>query len=246
MIIAAGDRLNKFREQLEKTRYYTYLFVAPWKVIAFFIVGFLLSGIHFREFFYKFADGWRDHLINIVEVSTPLYNDTTTVEQFRSQVSSPPNVVLWLFLIQAFSSWIVYVFSKFAAKVYIQSFSMAFPINLTVPVSLAAITTLCSLRAENVCALHGFFPDFLFFKTPPVYYFVDFVVKDYAWVWLFWLCSQAWVTKYLWNQKNDKNASSEKLFVLPMYCSLLVDQCVALNRRREDQNEVLKKKVRAH
>lgn len=238
-----GYGLTKLREQLEKSRYCTYLFVALWKIILFFMVAFLISGIHFREFFYNFTDGWKEHSINIVEV-TPVYNDTTPVDQLTSQITSPPNVVLWVFLIQAFSSWIFYVFSKFAAKVYIQSFAMAFPINLTVPVAVAVLATICGYRASNVCAFHGFFPDFLFFKDPPVYYFVDFVVKDYAWVWMLWLLSQAWITKYLWNQKNDKNAASEKLFVLPMYSSLLVDQCVALNRRREDKNELLKKKVK--
>lgn len=234
--------MAKIREQLEKSRYYTYLFVAPWKIVVFFIVGFLISGIHFRDFFFNFTDGWKEHSINIVEV-TAVYNESTPVDKPTSQITSTPNVVLWVFLVQALSSWIVYVFSKFAAKVYIQSFSMAFPINLTVPVAVAVLATISSFRARNVCALHGLLPDFLFFKDPPVYYFVDFVVKDYAWVWLLWLCSQAWITKYLWNQKNDKNAASEKLFVLPMYSSLLVDQCVALNRRREDQNEMLKKKV---
>lgn len=205
------------------------------------MAAFLISGIHFRDFFYKFLDGWMEHSINIVEI-TPVYNESMPVEQLLSQIPSTPNVVVWVFAIQAISAWIVYVFSKFAAKVYIQSFSMAFPINLTVPISVATLATVCSFRTKDVCALHGFFPDFLFFHDPPVYYFVDFVVKDHAWVWLLWLCSQAWITKYLWNQKNDKNAASEKLFVLPMYCSLLIDQCVALNRRRDDQNELLKKK----
>lgn len=217
--------------------------MAPWKIVVFFIAGFWISGIPFRDFFYNFTEGWLPQSIDIFEAE-PLFNDTSPVEKLTSRITSPPNVVLWVFIFHSVSSWIVYVFSKFAAKVYIQSFSMAFPINLTVPAGVGVLAALCSLRADNVCALHGFFPDFLFFKDPPLYYFFDFVVNEYAWVWLLWLISQAWITKYLWNQKNDKNAASEKLFVLPMYSSLLVDQCVALNRRREDQNEVLKKKVR--
>lgn len=236
------DTLSKFREQLEKSRYYTYLFVAPWKIIVFFIAGFWISGIPFRDFFYSFTDGWKPHSIDVFEV-LPLYNETNPVEKLTLRTTSTPNVVLWVFIFHSVSSWIVYVFSKFAAKVYIQSFSMAFPLNLTVPATVGVLAAICLVRAENVCAFHGVFPDFLFFNDPPLYYFGEFVINDYAWVWLFWLCSQAWITKYLWNQKNDKNAASEKLFVLPMYCSLLVDQCVALNRRREDQSEVLKKKV---
>lgn len=217
-------------------------FLRSSKIVVFFISGFIISGITFREFFDRFLNGWKVHLIDIIEIQ-PVYNETNPIETLSSRISSPPNVVLWVFVAQAIASWIVYVFCKFAAKVYLQSFSMAFPVNLTVPAAISVLGTLCSFRAQDVCAFHGFFPDFLFFKDPPVYYFVEFVSKDYAWVWLLWLFSQAWITKYLWNQKNDKNAASEKLFVLPMYSSLLIDQCVALNRRREDQEDILKKKV---
>ena len=62
--------------------------------------------------------------------------------------------------------------------------------------------------------------------------------SQYAWVWLFWLLSQTWITLHIWTPKCERLASTEKLFVTPMYNSLLIDQSVALNRRRDDEGDV--------
>lgn len=61
---------------------------------------------------------------------------------------------------------------------------------------------------------------------------------QYAWVWLLWLLSQTWITLHIWTPKCERLASTEKLFVSPMYNSLLIDQSLALNRRRDDEGEV--------
>lgn len=59
-----------------------------------------------------------------------------------------------------------------------------------------------------------------------------------AWIWLLWLLSQTWVTIHIWTPKAERLASTEKLFVLPMYNGLLIDQSMALNRKRDDQKDV--------
>lgn len=61
---------------------------------------------------------------------------------------------------------------------------------------------------------------------------------QYAWVWLFWLLSQTWITLHIWTPKCERLASTEKLYVTPMYNSLLIDQSLALNRRRDDEGDV--------
>ncbi|KAG0723346.1 Chitin synthase chs-2 [Chionoecetes opilio] len=61
---------------------------------------------------------------------------------------------------------------------------------------------------------------------------------QYAWVWLFWLLSQTWITLHIWTPKCERLASTEKLYVTPMYNSLLIDQSMALNRRRDDEGDV--------
>ena len=43
--------------------------------------------------------------------------------------------------------------------------------------------------------------------------------------------SQFWITINIWTNCNERLASTEKLFVTPMYSSILIDQSLALNRR---------------
>lgn len=61
---------------------------------------------------------------------------------------------------------------------------------------------------------------------------------QYAWIWLLWLLSQTWITLHIWTPKCERLASTEKLFVSPMYNSLIIDQSLALNRRRDDDPDL--------
>jgi chitin synthase len=57
-------------------------------------------------------------------------------------------------------------------------------------------------------------------------------------VWLLWLLSQTWITLHIWTPKAERLATTERLFVLPMYDSLLIDQSLGLNRRCDDEADV--------
>lgn len=174
-----------------------------------------------------------------------MYMDRETIidPSYAESTRSSHLIVLWIFLAQAISAWIFYVFSKFSCKIQIQSFSFAFPVNLTIPMAVTVMIVLCGLREANVCALHSAIPDYLFVNVPPFYHLFEYIVNDYAWVWLLWLFSQLWVTRHIWSPKNDRNSATEKLFVAPMYSALVIDQCVALNRQREDPDDLENKIV---
>lgn len=66
----------------------------------------------------------------------------------------------------------------------------------------------------------------------------DFIAKKMAWAWLLWLLSQTWITLHIWTPKCERLATTETLFVSPVYNGLLIDQSLALNRRRDDQADV--------
>ena len=68
--------------------------------------------------------------------------------------------------------------------------------------------------------------------------FKFFIYRDHAWIWALWLVSQIWITIHLWWPRCERLAPTEKLFVTPMYNSLIIDQSLALNRRRDDEGEV--------
>lgn len=85
-------------------------------------------------------------------------------------------------------------------------------------------------------ALYTIFCILMFFFL--VFSLSDFISRQMAWIWLLWLLSQTWITIHIWTPKAERLASTEKLFILPMYNGLLIDQSMALNRKRDDQKDV--------
>lgn len=161
-------------------------------------------------------------------------------------------------------SWLCYVFAKFACKIHIQNFSYAFPISVAMPLSVTLLLALGGLREIDTCIFHRLVDGYLSFDTPSIYRLGEFVAKEHAWMWILAIIAQAWITKvrstaadmtneretdfhgrfqHIWTPKNDRNASTEQLFVQPMYRSLLIDHDLLLNRRRDDRNASLKKIV---
>lgn len=69
-------------------------------------------------------------------------------------------------LIQVCAAHLCYVSSKFACKICIQGFSFAFPISLTIPVSISLLIASCGIRFEDVCFFDGWLPKYLFWKCP--------------------------------------------------------------------------------
>ncbi|CAB0029537.1 unnamed protein product [Trichogramma brassicae] len=144
----------------------------------------------------------------------------------------------YVLLLAILSGYFMYIFGKFACKILIQGFSYAFPVNLTIPVTISLLMAACGLRNADPCFFHGTIPDYLFFESPPMDFFKGLLSRQYAWVWLLWLLSQTWFTLHIWTPKCERLAATEKLFVTPMYDGLLVDQSMGLNRKRDDQPEV--------
>ncbi|XP_065090221.1 chitin synthase chs-2-like [Ochlerotatus camptorhynchus] len=238
--------LATIREKLTESRYFTYLFISPFKILLFMGAGVYLSGQTVSDFFTMFSPGWGNHTIVVREMEAILNEKFPDLSSITSdlevlEIFPDKNAVLWITVMHVICSYFCYIFSKFSCKIHIQSFSMAFPVNLTVPVTVTLLLVFCGLREADVCAYNGILPDYLFFRMPPIYYLFDYVINEFSWLWLLWLLSQTWITRHLWMPKSDRNASTEKLFITPMYNSLLVDQSVAMNRRREDQEDFVKK-----
>lgn len=141
---------------------------------------------------------------------------------------------LSVFLINSAASFACYTFATFACRILIQGFSFAFPINLTVPVTLSGLIAMCGIYIKNECAFYDTIPGYLFFNTPNYYDLNDFIAHQYSWIWLIWLLSQTWVTIHTWNPCSERVAPVEKIFMKPMYDAFLVDQSLAMLRRREE------------
>lgn len=72
----------------------------------------------------------------------------------------------------------VFLTGKFACKIMIQGFSYAFPVNLTVPVTMSALIVACGLRHDDPCFFHSSIPDYLFFDSPDVNFLNNFITKE--------------------------------------------------------------------
>ncbi|XP_018307120.1 uncharacterized protein kkv isoform X2 [Mycetomoellerius zeteki] len=238
--------LGRVKKEMQLTRYFTYMLVSVWKIVAFFISSILIlhiKGETIGHLFSMLSSAFGDHKItvtsiksinsgNLPDLSEILTGDITEV------VNADFNTPIYVLLLQITGAYFAYVFGKFACKILIQGFSYAFPVNLTIPVSISLLIAACGLRNNDPCFFHGTVPDYLFYESPLPNFLNDFVSKQYAWVWLLWLLSQTWITLHIWTPKCERLASTEKLFVVPMYDSLLIDQSMGLNRRRDDQPEV--------
>ncbi|XP_043252423.1 chitin synthase chs-2 [Colletes gigas] len=236
--------LGRVKKELRVTRYFTYIFMSAWKIVAFFISTLLIlhvKGETVGHLFTMLKSAFGNHQIMVSVVQQDSNNMITDIADiFETGDKIPADVAtpIYVLLLQIFGAYFAYIFGKFACKILIQGFSYAFPVNLTIPVSISLLIAACGLRNGDPCIFHGTIPDYLFYESPPLYFLSDFVSKQYAWVWLLWLLSQTWITLHVWTPKCERLAATEKLFVVPMYDSLLIDQSMSLNRKRDDQPEV--------
>lgn len=239
--------LKKIADRLKVTRYYTYTFISIWKMICFFCSVLLIILIRgddlirdFGDFFKLLPDAFGVHDIPVEELQVKQGITLTDIGEAVPNDATDPvraweNTAVYVLLIQILSAYLCYIFGKFACKILIQGFSYAFPVNLTIPVSISLLIAACGLRNGDPCVFHGTIPDYLFFQAPPAYFLSIFIKEQYAWVWLLWLLSQTWITLHIWTPKAERLATTEKLFVTPMYNALLIDQSLGLNRRRDDE-----------
>lgn len=238
--------LGRVKKELRLTRYFTYMFISVWKILAFFISTALIlymKGDTVGHLFTMFSSAFGSHAIPVSEVrfdsSSRITDIANIVEIGEKRLEhADPTTPIYVLLLQIFGAYFAYIFGKFACKILIQGFSYAFPVNLTIPVSISLLIAACGLRNDDPCIFSGTIPDYLFYEMPSSHLLNDFVSKQYAWVWLLWLLSQTWITLHVWTPKCERLAATEKLFVMPMYDSLLIDQSMGLNRKRDDQPEV--------
>nr|ACD10533.1 chitin synthase 1b [Ectropis obliqua] len=239
--------LGRLKDELNFTRYFTYRFMSLWKIVVFLMVilfSIWTDGDDPAMFFQLFNAGFGPHNIVVEEIQIHLGGTVipnlanVTLTGDSVEVAAAYKSAFYVTLIQIFAAYICYIFGKFACKILIQGFSYAFPINLVIPLVVNLLIAACGIRNGDTCFFHGSVPDYLYFESPPVFTLSDFISRQMAWVWLLWLLSQTWITIHIWTPKAERLASTEKLFVLPMYNGLLIDQSMAMNRKRDDQKDV--------
>ncbi|GBP49027.1 Chitin synthase chs-2 [Eumeta japonica] len=234
--------LSDLRHNLKTTRYYTYRIISPWKVCVFVIcilVHLSIQGEDSFQFF-RFSEIFNERSYIVHEVHSVLNADgSVDMALIGKSVEMPINwhSPLWVVLILVFSGYVCFIAAKFACKILIQGFSFSLPLNLAVPITVNLLIILCGIRNGDPCAFHGTIPDYLFFEIPPIYFLQQYLGEEMAWVWPLWLASQLWVTAHAWIPRCERLAATEKLFVKPWYCGVLVDHSLLLNRCKDESIE---------
>ncbi|PRD24049.1 UNVERIFIED_CONTAM: hypothetical protein NCL1_44804 [Trichonephila clavipes] len=245
-------KLSYVKEDLRKSRYFSYVFISIWKMILIIcaMFGFLHLTMENATLIFKgFSVSFRSNPITVQQIrrTVLLANmpDIPTASPLDEQVfiTSTAMAPIHVAMIQISAALICYVFAKFACKICIQGFSFAFPISLTIPVSISMLIAACGIRAEDECFFESFIPKYLFWTCPQGNFLQEFVSDKFAWIWLLWLLSQTWIAVHIWTPKCERLASTEKLFVNPMYVGALIDQSLAMNRRRDDEGEIKSEEI---
>ena len=162
---------------IEKTRYFTYLFISLWKSILFFGGAWLIASTGSNSLlrhpshmfdFDLFKDSFDSHWLNVSErMDVVLEGQSSDAyeELYMGTIMTLKNSPLWALLVQIGASYIAYIFAKFASKVQIQGFSFSFPLSAVVPICATLLLSACGARAKDRCAFHNFMPDYIFFEV---------------------------------------------------------------------------------
>ncbi|XP_012535392.1 chitin synthase chs-2 [Monomorium pharaonis] len=198
--------LSHVKEDLQSSQHVIQGYVSLWRIFIF-ITGALVINV------------WKG--IDVKSFFSPKFTTSTP---------------LYIFGIQAICAMTMYQSCKFAYRTHMHQFGFAFPINLATPGAVCLIVTLCTFRNKDNCAFHKVTSDYLFFEEFLFGNWNQFLSGWYIWFWLIWLASQIWITMHLWTTENERLALAERIFSIITYDSLMIDQCLALNRRTQNEN----------
>ena len=231
------------------TRHRVYTLVIPIKLVTFYISMILItvhtqiiqSPSQLTEFF---TQSFGNHTYKVATVQMGEiggdYNDGVFEDQFYLLNDATKHAALVL-LVQIFSAYLAYFAVKFASKVWIQSFSFAFPISLALPFTLLVVETMCGARAGDKCAFQTSssfnIPNRLFFECPAMGDYFAYFWNNHTGIAVFWFLSYLWINLHIWYPKSPRLAKGEQLFCTPWYEGLFVEQSLVMNRRADGQKE---------
>lgn len=212
-------KLSAIKEDLRKSRYFAYIFVSIWKMLLIMCSMFAFLNLTMENaplIFKGFALSFRSHPIQVQQVRRTMLladlPDIPTASPLDEQVTIPSIALapIHVALIQISAALVCYVFAKFACKICIQGFSFAFPISLTIPISISMMIAACGIKTEDDCFFEQVIPKYMFWTCPQGNFLQEFISDKYAWMWLLWLLSQTWIAVHIWTPKCERLASTEK------------------------------------
>ncbi|XP_029674249.1 chitin synthase chs-2-like isoform X2 [Formica exsecta] len=227
--------LFSVKEDLQPGQHIVQGYVSLWRMFVFIngaLVVNVCEGLDAKSFFSpRFTE--RTYNINL--------NDSENSLQKKNFLTADGFMPLYVFAIQAICAMIMYQACKFAYRTHMYQFGFAFPTSLASLGTVCLIMALCDVRNKDLCAFHNVpLRDYsvVFFLRESLFgNWSGFISTWYVWCWLIWLMSQIWITRHLWTTENERLALAERIFSTITYDSLMIDQCLALNRKTQNEND---------
>jgi chitin synthase len=225
-----GMRLREFKHKVRRMRTKIYIFASIWKIIltlALMTVMMTAGNKSCLSVLYFDIDFAQDcpHLVN------PSGNNVDS-DAFHTEP-------YWIALIQILSCLMCYQFSKIACKVMLQVVSFSLPLMIAAPVIAGLFIANC--EAWNVDqSTNPFLPPYLYWTCDINGISRGFLETLYSGYFLpvsfLWWLSFMWVTFHIWMPRVERLVQTERLFVQPLYCGVMLEQSMMLNRRRDDHD----------
>ncbi|KAI3387050.1 hypothetical protein SNEBB_001269 [Seison nebaliae] len=141
------------------------------------------------------------------------------------------------------SSFLTYYFGKSACQMCMQRLSFALPLTLATPTSIAIGILAQSNKwfpqsGESAGERLVFLPDVLWLECPEPFGSSKVLTWQLTCALCLWWLSQVWISIHIWFPENKRLALTETLFVIPQYCSIMLEQCLLLNRRRNEKEHI--------
>ena len=99
--------------------------------------------------FTEFNSAFSGHVLNVTEVHKnfqgqgggQLHADLPSTQLLQEiiEIRSSPSTPIYVLLIQMIAAYLAYVIGKFACKIVVQGFSYAFPVIMTVPLTVIGL-----------------------------------------------------------------------------------------------------------
>ncbi|GFU39413.1 chitin synthase chs-2 [Nephila pilipes] len=228
--------LNSMREDIDNSRHFIYIFISIWKMILIFnsfLIYLFFTNENIKMFLVGLPESFKKHNLSVTWPEIDGHNIPSTLQPPRTLHLMDESTQVFLPLIVAgihvLASFVCYSCGKFVCKICIQGFSYALPVLLTVPSTMILLDVAC----KNECVFKRMVTKHHFWKCPD--HQSDFFAEGTGYFWILWLVSQVWITIHLWSPQSERMAATSKLFVNPLYCTILIDQSLALNRRRNEK-----------
>ncbi|OQR75921.1 hypothetical protein BIW11_08111, partial [Tropilaelaps mercedesae] len=132
--------------------------------------------------------------------------------RFVGTLPSPKLTPLAVGFVHVFSTYLCYAASTFACQICIQPFSMALPLTLGVPFTVAVLGYFCSLQSDDLCFTMGL-PGPYFYNCPGQGSddnLEKFLFHEFSWVWLLCLFSQTQITSHIWKSPRNRMSKVSK------------------------------------